>query len=162
MCAQVLLVEDDAKLCDILRYALRDAGHDVRAFCSSNEALEAIGPLDAIDLLIADPSFPAGQTNGVSLSLAATVHHRMLPVIYLTESNPAAAAAREAGHSVLLKPFTIIRFIETVQDLLEARRSAALAAFSSASRKQDCSTRAPHPPFLRLGKALHNDPWEFR
>lgn len=138
MSAKVVLVEDDAELCSVLRHALQDVGCDVRAFCNANEAWDGVRSREEFDLLISDLSFPKGQTNGLSLSLNAIRHHRAMSVIYITARDDLAEIARQGGHPVLLKPFSLVTFLQKVQTVLECRRAAALPLPPTAP--------AGHPP----------------
>jgi DNA-binding NtrC family response regulator len=123
MSAQIVLAEDDSALCTVLNFALKDAGYDVRAYDSANKAWDAAGdPLD-LDLLVTDLFFPSGQTNGLALSHNAISHHKSAAVLFITADANAAEYARDAGHPVLLKPFTILTFVQKVQDVLTMRAS---------------------------------------
>jgi two-component system alkaline phosphatase synthesis response regulator PhoP len=123
MSAQIVLAEDDPALCTVLNFALKDAGYDVRAYASANKAWDATGGPLELDLLVTDLSFPNGETNGLALSRNAISHHKSAAVLFITADANAAEFARDTGHPVLLKPFTILTFVQRVQDVLTMRAS---------------------------------------
>lgn len=121
MSAQIVLAEDDPTLCTVLNIALKDAGYDVRAYASANKAWDAAGDPLELDLLMTELSFPGGETNGLALSRNAVFHHKSAAVLFITADANAAEFARDAGYPVLLKPFTILTFVQRVQDVLTMR-----------------------------------------
>ena len=53
----------------------------------------------------------------------AISHHKTAAVLFITADANAAEFARDTGHPVLLKPFTILTFVQRVQDVLTMRAS---------------------------------------
>jgi DNA-binding NtrC family response regulator len=82
MPARVVLVHDDIDFREQAAAALRDAGHDVKAFSGSMAALSALEAAGAIELLITRATFPLGSPNGVALARMARVKKPGIKVLF--------------------------------------------------------------------------------
>jgi FixJ family two-component response regulator len=108
----IVLVEDDASMCQALERILHAGGFTAVSFASGEEALEADA---AADCLVLDIHLP-GMT-GFELYRRLTLAGKELPVIFITARDEPALrdeAERLGGAgSYLLKPFS-------ARDLLDA------------------------------------------
>ena len=78
----ILVVDDEADLCDILRYNLQMAGYMVRTANSAEEALER--GLDGIDLILLDVMM--GEISGFRMAsmLKKEKDTAHIPIIFIT------------------------------------------------------------------------------
>ena len=108
MSARVWIVDDDRAVRFVLAAALRDAGHDVDAFGSADDALAALDRGGAPDLLFTDVRMPGED----GLRLLAKLKQRVpaLPVVVMsayTDVSSTAGAFRGGAHDFLSKPFDL-------------------------------------------------------
>lgn len=83
MACRVLLVEDEGGTREAVAQALVEAGYDVTAACTGDEAVILFGPPEDFDLLLTDVVTP-GRTDGVELAEHARERHPDLPVLFLS------------------------------------------------------------------------------
>jgi two-component system cell cycle response regulator CpdR len=120
--ARILLAEDEEGLRELVRRALLQAGHQVRAAADGAEALALLGKADApFDLLLADIKMPV--MDGIALALAAARDHPALRILLMT----GYADQRERAHGldalvqrVISKPFTVAEITAEVDAALAA------------------------------------------
>ena len=125
--ARILIVEDNAlniKLfCDLL-----DAhGHDTKAVTDSRQALETAQSF-APDLVITDIQLP--HVSGLELIQLLRADDQLAEVPIMAVTAYATSGdedrAREIGaQAYVAKPISVARFVQTVEDLLEAAPSDA-------------------------------------
>ena len=91
MSARVWIVDDDRAVRFVLAAALRDAGHDVDAFGSADDALAALDRGGAPDLLFTDVRMPGED----GLRLLAKLKQRVpaLPVVVMSAYTDVASTA---------------------------------------------------------------------
>jgi FixJ family two-component response regulator len=112
-------VDDDAAVCDSLRFLLEVAGFGVVTFHSADQFLAAADP-DDIACLLLDQHMP--QITGLELLRRLRQAGRDLPVALMTGSPSAklAVQALELGAAVVLeKPLTaeaLLRFVGSSGD----------------------------------------------
>jgi DNA-binding NtrC family response regulator len=105
MTARVLVVDDEARMAELMAAALGRAGHACEVCTSGAAALEALEERGA-DVVVTDWKMP--DQDGVSLMKAVHARRPGLPVILVTAHGtvPAAVAAmREGAFDYLTKPF---------------------------------------------------------
>lgn len=80
---RVLLVEDESGTRETVADVLAEAGYDVTAACTGDEAAILFGPPEDFDLLLTDIAMP-GRIDGVGLAEYAREQHPGLPVLFLS------------------------------------------------------------------------------
>ncbi len=122
--ARILVVEDDARLRELLLDELEDAGYERRAAATAEQAREALAER-AFDLVVCDLRLP-----GVS-GLELLRHARALEVppafIMITAFGTVAQAVeclKEGADDFLTKPLDLDHLVLTVSRVLERRRLA--------------------------------------
>jgi CheY-like chemotaxis protein len=117
----VLLVEDDDDLRAVTRLLLSDLGYRVVAAASGEEALELLGSIDAVDLLLTDVVL-AGGMNGPEVADAARRDDPDLKVAYMSGYLGEALQSRGGvdGSAVLIqKPFDLDDLAKGLRAALE-------------------------------------------
>lgn len=134
----ILLVEDEPTLQRILGSVLSDAGHEVEAVSTAEEALDRLGDRDDIDLVLSDKNLP--QMNGLDLldelrrreAESGLLRSFMLVTGYPSRDSALRVLAA-GGDGYMVKPFrSLVDAVQEVQGALEAdlgrrRRTTILA-----------------------------------
>ncbi|MDI6782509.1 MAG: sigma-54 dependent transcriptional regulator [bacterium] len=119
----ILVVDDEVRLCDLLRIALEQKGYEVK---TANNAEQAIAILKntSIDLVLSDIRMPG--MNGLDLLKTVKEFDVTVPVILMTAYGAiesAIQAMRDGAYHYLLKPFDKLDSLElTVAQALKWRR----------------------------------------
>lgn len=110
----VLIVEDNADIREILRITLSDAGFAVIAVETARQALQLLGQLGELDLVLSDFNLPDGR------HLVPTVKRMRpeLPVIVLSGDAHNARTALPQADAVLGKPVTKSALVKEVRRFL--------------------------------------------
>jgi two-component system, NtrC family, response regulator AtoC len=152
MRGKILVVDDDAAMCDLLETGLRRRGFDVSALTSAREALERVRRED-YDVLVTDLNMP--EMGGTQLCAEVAAARPGLPVVVITafgDLDAAIKAIRSGAFDFISKPFELEvvdlalaravghrRMREEVRRLSEqverARRFDDLVGASSAMRR---------------------------
>jgi two-component system, cell cycle sensor histidine kinase and response regulator CckA len=114
----VLLVEDDAQVRGAVGRLLRRAGYGVRDAATAAQAMDRAREGE-IDLLLTDVVLP-DRNSGELVDLLRQLRGP-LPVIYMSGYSPSLELGK--GEAFLPKPFAPERLLETVQEVLVARRA---------------------------------------
>jgi CheY-like chemotaxis protein len=116
---RILLVDDDARVRDVLQQALAMAGYDVVAAADGEEALAAYAAAPA-DLVITDIMMP--RKDGVDTIRGLRARHPVPKVIAVTAArgrfNRMTAARHVGAQHTLLKPFGMSDLLTAVRDVL--------------------------------------------
>jgi DNA-binding NtrC family response regulator len=122
MTARVLVVDDEARMAEVVAAALRRAGHECETCANAEAALAALDER-AVDVVVTDWKMPG--MDGVELLRRVHARRPGLPVILLTAHGtvPAAVAAmREGAFDYVTKPFDNDELRATVARALELQR----------------------------------------
>ncbi|MCY7339188.1 MAG: response regulator [Sphingomonas bacterium] len=125
--AKILVVEDNALNIKLFCDLLTAHGHNTQPVTDSREALEAARSF-APDLIITDIQLP--YLSGIELMelLRADEQLKAVPIMAVTAyaAQGDDERIRAAGASAYVsKPISVVRFAETVEQLLEAAREGA-------------------------------------
>lgn len=126
--ARIWVVDDDHGVRFVLATALREAGYDVRAFTSADEALGEIASSAPPDLLFTDVRMP-GEGGLALLEKLKAVHPR-LPVVVMsayTDVASTAGAFRGGAFEYLSKPFDLDEAVALAARALDETRGDAEA-----------------------------------
>ena len=120
--ASVLLVEDEAEICDIAAEALEEQGFEVQAVATAGDALRCLITGSAVDVLLTDVNLPGGM-DGVALALRARELRPDLPIVY-TSGRRATIENMEPveGSMFLPKPYDPFRIGPLLDYIIAAKR----------------------------------------
>jgi DNA-binding NtrC family response regulator len=122
--ARIALLDDEARLVEILAMVLRRDGYEVHGFTDPNAALAALESRE-FDLLVTDLKMPGAD--GLEVLRRARKHAPELPVILITAHATvptAVAALREGAFDYVQKPFDNEELRALVKRALEVTRLA--------------------------------------
>ena len=122
MTARVLIVDDEARMAEVIAAALRRAGHECETCASGAAALAALEARGA-DVVVTDWKMP--EMDGIELLRRLHARRPGLPVILVTAHGTvpsAVAAMREGAFDYVTKPFDNDELRATVARALEMRR----------------------------------------
>lgn len=113
----ILVVEDEAVVCEIAAEALLDEGYRVLTAADAMEA-EAILMRDRVDLLFTDIDL-ARNTNGLALARQARRHLPNLPVVYTSGGRGSLSQADAVARSVFVpKPYRPSQLVALTNGIL--------------------------------------------
>jgi DNA-binding response OmpR family regulator len=116
----VLVVEDEATVCELAVEALLDEGYRVLSAADAVEA-EAILARETVDLLFTDIDL-ARNTNGIALARRARSQCPGLPVVYTSGGRGSLSQADAVAESIFVpKPYRPSQLVELTNGIL--RRS---------------------------------------
>jgi PAS domain S-box-containing protein len=117
---KIMLVEDVARLRELLSAQLERAGYRVLSAPHGGAALEQLQG-EQVDLVLSDMVMP--QMGGIALAEELRVRHPGLPCLLMTGYSSEALAGSEARlrENVLRKPFTTVELLQAVSRKLGAR-----------------------------------------
>lgn len=123
---KILLVDDDAALCDALQFALELEGFVVETYASA-EALSGRHDLPGEGCLVVDYRLPG--IDGLALLRNLRRRDVRLPALLIT-SNPAASLQRQAarlGVPIVEKPLLGDALLSSIRSALDAHSREALS-----------------------------------
>lgn len=113
----VLVVEDEAFVCELAAEALLDEGYRVLTAADADEA-EAILESESVDLLFTDIDL-ARNTNGIALARLARRRLPDLPVLYTSGGRGCLSSEEAVASSVFVpKPYRPSQLVDLTKDLL--------------------------------------------
>lgn len=116
----ILVVEDEAFVCELAAEALLDEGFRVLTAADADEA-EAILSSEQVDLLFTDIDL-ARNTNGIALAHRARRALPRLPVVYTSGGRDGLSPAEAVSRSVFVpKPYRTAQIVAVTHDLLRDR-----------------------------------------
>jgi DNA-binding response OmpR family regulator len=139
MAKTILVVDDDPELQDLVSFALKREGYEVRQARDAFEGLEIIEK-EKIDLALVDVMMP--KMDGLEMLSRLRAHNNDLHVIVMTAlSAPetAISALRDHASDFLTKPFDLPQLL-----------SAVKAVFELAPRDVKIEVLSAHPEWIEL------------
>jgi DNA-binding response OmpR family regulator len=127
----ILVVDDDAEICEALSTILSAAGHDVAACGSAQEALERAA-VDEPELIISDVMMPGQGGFELRAEYAARHPERRTPFVFLSSLGQPDDVVRGLDSGVedyLVKPVHEKVLRAKVRSILDSRRRWASPAF---------------------------------
>jgi DNA-binding NtrC family response regulator len=113
----VLVVEDEAVVCELAAEALLDEGYRVLTAADA-EAAEAILLREPVDLLFTDIDL-ARNTNGLALARRARRHLPRLPVLYTSGGRSSLSPADAVPQSIFVpKPYRPSQLVALTRRIL--------------------------------------------
>jgi DNA-binding response OmpR family regulator len=113
----VLVVEDEAMVCELAAEALLDEGYRVLTAADA-DAAEDILARERVDLLFTDIDL-ARNTNGITLARRARQHWPNLPVVYTSGGRGHLAQADAVAESVFVpKPYRLSHLVALANGIL--------------------------------------------
>jgi CheY-like chemotaxis protein len=110
----ILVVEDDALVCDLVVEILEGAGFDVLTACDGDAALNLMSAASQFDVLLTDIRMP-GSTDGWTLAEKARAWRPDLPVIYVSGYSPQNSPVD--GSIFLAKPYRSVTLLNALDQL---------------------------------------------
>ena len=116
----ILLVEDESLTRELMAESLNDAGYDVTATCTGDEAAILLADRDRFDALLTDVTLP-GSIDGIGLAEHARELHPRLPVLIVSgmAASQQRAAALDPPTAYMHKPFEMNTLLAAVSRLIE-------------------------------------------
>lgn len=112
----MLLVDDDVNVLNVFRSGLELHGFQVFTASSTEEAMEKIGSVGHVDVVVLDINLPDGF--GSSLALSLRQAQPDIRVVYMSgyaRHDPILQQGIEEHMAFLNKPFSIAELAETVR-----------------------------------------------
>ena len=138
----ILVAEDDPHIVDILEYALRVQGYDVRSTARGAEAVALCGQSPEPDLLILDVGLP--DIDGFEVCRQVRRFSERLPILFLTSQSDEinrVVGLEIGGDDYVTKPFSPRELVARIKAM--RRRLAVVSTTPSAA--------VPAPTILRHG-----------
>ena len=154
--ARVLVVDDDARIRELLESTLRFAGFDVAVAGSGRECLDAVGNAD---LVLLDVMLP--DLDGFELVRLLRSRQEQVPVVFLTARDGVddrIAGLGLGGDDYVTKPFDVGEVVARLTAVLRRTRGTAPAA----TRVGDLELDAAAHVVTRGGRPVDLSPTEFR
>lgn len=119
MAQKILVVDDDPELQELVGFALRREGYQVRAASDASQGLQMI-ERENFDLVLLDLMMPG--MDGLEMLSRLRARHKDLPVIVmtaLTAPDAAIGALRDHASDFLQKPFDMRQLVAAVKTAFE-------------------------------------------
>ncbi|MEW6430659.1 MAG: response regulator [Myxococcota bacterium] len=125
MSARVLVIDDEAEVCELLGKVLARAGYDVVTAASGEAGLKAL-EAQPVACLVVDKLLP--HLGGLEVMAEARRRQPGLPVVLVTAHPEPFSLGDERPDAVLAKPFKSLAAVEdAVRAAIEARPPGALS-----------------------------------
>ena len=125
--ATILVVDDEATICTLVRRTLETSGHQVLEASNGILGLK-LAQLEEPDLILLDIALPQMSGLEVSRRLQGNAMTASIPVLYLTGLVPEAVRDTSGGvQGYIAKPFSPTLLIERIETVLlgQTRQRAA-------------------------------------
>jgi nitrogen regulation protein NR(I) len=120
--ANILLIEDDAGICDTLKRVLAEEGHSVAVEKRGDEGLARAGQ-EPFNVVITDLRLPG--LNGLELVHQLHAAQPRLPIILVTAygtTETAIEATKLGAYDYLLKPFNVPELLDLIRKAADSNR----------------------------------------
>jgi two-component system nitrogen regulation response regulator NtrX len=124
MAAEILIVDDEADICELVAGILQDEGYATRTARDSDDALNAIRSRKP-NLLFLDIWLQGSKLDGLQLLEAARQEYPDLPVVMISghgNVETAVAAIKQGAYDFIEKPFKADRLLLVADRALETSR----------------------------------------
>src|SRR6185295_5910079 len=124
MAADILIVDDEADICELVAGILQDEGYATRVAHNSDSALGAIASRRP-NLVFLDIWLQGSRLDGLQLLEAAKEQHPDLPVVMISghgNIETAVAAIKHGAYDFIEKPFKADRLLLIADRALETSR----------------------------------------
>jgi two-component system nitrogen regulation response regulator NtrX len=124
MASDILIVDDEADICELVSGLLQDEGYTTRTARDSDSALAAIATRRP-NLVFLDIWLQGSQLDGLQLLSAIKEQHPDLPVVMISghgNIETAVAAIKQGAYDFIEKPFKADRLILVADRALETSR----------------------------------------
>ena len=113
----ILVVDDDPRVCDLICSQLMEAGHQTQPSLSAREALDQFGAVP-VDLVITDLTMPEMDGNELAFSLKKI--NPSLPIILLTGLGDMLGDSLPEGVDLIVcKPFGYRILMESIATVMK-------------------------------------------
>lgn len=113
----ILLVEDDFLIRLLMSECLTDAGFNVVAAESGDQAITLLGDRGEMNLVVTDIQM-SGTADGNKVAQAAKLRYPGVPVIYITGNSTSLTNVMEGKDALMRKPFSPDEMLVVAQQLL--------------------------------------------
>jgi DNA-binding response OmpR family regulator len=137
---RVLVVEDDEAIADVVRRALRQAGHDVRTAGDGVAALDAAGEFTP-DLVVLDLGLPRLDGVEVCRRLRAESDAPILILTARTDVDDRVEGLDSGADDYLAKPFEVKELLARSRALMRRRPPRGSATLSAGDLRLNPDTR---------------------
>lgn len=120
MIATILVIDDDADICDLIRQILEDEGYDVMIAANGQIALEVLATI-APSLILLDYMMPLMDGPTFIHETEQRGLRDTIPIVLLTAASAANQRAAELGTANYVgKPFELESLLQAVENSLKA------------------------------------------
>ena len=137
---RILVVEDDEEIADVVRRALRQAGHEVRTAGDGVEALSAADEF-APDLVVLDLGLPRLDGIEVARRLRAESDVPILILTARTETEDRVSGLDSGADDYLVKPFELSELLARTRALMRRRPPRGSASLTVGDLRLNPDTR---------------------
>jgi DNA-binding response OmpR family regulator len=136
---RILVVEDEAKMLDLLRDGLREHGHTVMTSRDGADGLE-LADRHPFDVILLDLMLPKLSGWLVMRELRRTKNPASVLMLTACDGEPEVIAGLEAGaDDYLTKPFSFLELLARIKGLARAKAAVANSMFCVDTLVLDCS-----------------------
>ena len=121
MASDILIVDDEADICELVAGILQDEGHGTRTAHDSDEALSAVVARRP-NLVFLDIWLRGSQLDGLQLLTSLKQQHPELPIVMFSghaNNETVVSAIKHGAYDYMEKPFTAARLTVVAERALE-------------------------------------------
>jgi CheY-like chemotaxis protein len=116
----ILIVDDDPMHRMLVRVILEGQGHAIVEASNGEEALDIIGPVPVLDVVITDLDMPLLTGIGLIDRLQSEASTAAIPIVVVSGDHVAALALKNSGlvNAVVTKPIGVSALAETIRAVI--------------------------------------------